>query len=44
MTYGMTSVAVPPSGVAGGQAALDDCTAQQPIVTVAACPGWPTAW
>ena len=44
MTYEMTSAAVPPSGGAGGQVALDDCAAQQPIVAVAACPGWPTAW
>ena len=44
MTYGMTSAAAPPSGVAGGQVASDDCTARQPIVAVAACPRWPTAW
>lgn len=32
MTSGMPS--------AGGLAALDDGTAQEPIVAVAACPGW----
>jgi hypothetical protein len=35
----MTSAGGPPGGVAGGLAALDDDTAQEPIVAVAACPG-----
>jgi len=35
----MTSAVGPPGGVAGGLAALDDGTAQDPIVAVAAGPG-----
>ena len=39
MTYEMPPPGAPPGGVAGGLAALDDCTARQPIVVVAVCPG-----
>jgi hypothetical protein len=34
----MTPSGGPPGGVAGGLAALDDGTAQDPVVAVAACP------
>ena len=37
MTSGMTPAGAPGS-VAGGLAALDDRTAQEPIVAVAGCP------
>ena len=38
LVAGLTRAAAPPGGVAGGLAALD-CTAQEPIVAAAACPG-----
>jgi hypothetical protein len=38
MTCGMAPAGAAPGGVAGGLAALDDRTAQEPIVAVAGCP------
>lgn len=39
MAHRMTPADGPTGRVAGGLAALDHRTAQQPIVAVAACPG-----